>query len=1031
MKKLILFIVCVLLSLNLTAQVNDSLSRYSIAELDSLFKIQKKPAEQLPYALAMLKKGEKEMEVNDTAFAKVLFKVGDTYQKLRDWPNATNYLEKAIAIWQEKMPLSPLHANCLQSQGTVYFYQEKYNYTELSWKKALEIRKIVFGEMHIEIASSFNGIGTLCIIKGDYKTAELNIKKAMEIIKHNLGEEQPNYASSINNLGLLYIDMGDYISAELCIEKSVEISKKVLGENHPKYASSLKSLAQLYRINGDFKSAEKYALQSLEIIRKNTGEEHPDYASNLDNLGVLYFDIGDYEISFKFNKQALELSGRIHGEAHSNYARILLHKGNLYYVREEYISAKRYYQQALEIKSKVYGKDHIENAIIMNNLGATYEHLRDFKSAEQYHLLALEIYRKVQGEEHYEYARSLNNLGIMYSKMGDYKTAEPYYKQAIEISKKALGEDHPDFISTQNSIAKFFLKTNREKEAYEILNQNFSKKAKQIADNFEWLNDNQKEAYWKQESSFFENLSLHANEASEKVPEFTGLNYNAALLTKSKMLEAKISSENYYREVDEIREELAYRRRLLAKMESEGTEDIEKLNLLKKEADSLDKRLTLSWPEYAAQKKNLSITWNQVQEKLNSDEAAIEFVRFYNEKDSNYYYNALVLRKNDKNPQLVKLCKEKDLTSIQPKSGFSAYYPLIWAPIEKYLQAVKTIYYSPVGEISNISLQAIYPSKEKGDKIIEKQGENRGNISKEKGSIAEKDAVFLMDRYKMHRLTSTRYLAIDLKQKENEQIGKSISLSGGINYDYLPGTDQSAEKGKSKNRSSESASGKLEFLLGTLTEVETINSTLSTKGWQTKLLKYNEALEEITIKQEAKEAPSILHIATHGYAFPEFNFMDSSISKNSLRYSFRFSKNPMVRSGIILAGGNWAWTGSDTLSKMGMEQNGILTALEVSQLNLRKTKLVVLSACETGLGKIEGSEGTFGLKRGFKLAGVEQIIVSLWSVPDKETMELMTLFYNDLSITLNPVSSFEKAQKEMRKKYPNEPEKWAGFVLVR
>jgi CHAT domain-containing protein len=156
-----------------------------------------------------------------------------------------------------------------------------------------------------------------------------------------------------------------------------------------------------------------------------------------------------------------------------------------------------------------------------------------------------------------------------------------------------------------------------------------------------------------------------------------------------------------------------------------------------------------------------------------------------------------------------------------------------------------------------------------------------------------------------------------------------------------------------------------------------------------------------------------------------------ALKTNSFRYSYRSSTNPMVRSGLILAGGNGAWTGSDTLTKLGAEQNGILTALEVSQLNLKKTKLVVLSACETGLGKIEGSEGTFGLKRGFKLAGVEQIIVSLWSVPDKETMELMTLFYTDLAQTLNPVISFEKAQKEMRNRYATEPDKWPGFVLVR
>jgi len=172
-------------------------------------------------------------------------------------------------------------------------------------------------------------------------------------------------------------------------------------------------------------------------------------------------------------------------------------------------------------------------------------------------------------------------------------------------------------------------------------------------------------------------------------------------------------------------------------------------------------------------------------------------------------------------------------------------------------------------------------------------------------------------------------------------------------------------------------------------------------------------------------------LATHGYSFPEYDFNDTTIRKNSLRYSYRYSQNPMVRSGLILAGGNWAWLGSDTLTKLGAEQNGILTASEVAQLNLKKTKLVVLSACETGLGTIDGSEGTFGLKRGFKLAGVEQMIVSLWPVTDKETMELMTLFYTDLTKTLNPIASFEKAQKEMRNKYPQEPEKWAGFVLVR
>jgi CHAT domain-containing protein len=421
----------------------------------------------------------------------------------------------------------------------------------------------------------------------------------------------------------------------------------------------------------------------------------------------------------------------------------------------------------------------------------------------------------------------------------------------------------------------------------------------------------------------------------------------------------------------------------------------------------------LSWDEYAQQKKNLTITWEQVQENLESDEAAIEFVRFKNEDDSLYYYNALVLKKGDRNPTLIKLCNEKDLTSIIPNLGFGSYYKLVWQPLETALNGIKTIYYSPDGDLNNIPFHAIYSPK---------------------GKEGEEKAEYLMDRYTLHQLTSTRYLAMNLKQNEKKNISNDILLVGGVNYEYLPGIKSETIKGnndKSSSRSSQFGFERLEYLEGTKIEVEQIAKNVMTKNWQITKLENNEATEDNIIKQENKEAKAILHIATHGFAFPEYNFSDSTISKNSLRYTYRYSNNPMVRSGLILAGGNWAWTGSDTLTKMGALQNGILTALEVSQLNLKKTKLVVLSACETGLGKIEGSEGTFGLKRGFKLAGVEQLIVSLWSVPDEETMELMTYFYSYLSNTLNPVNSFEKAQKEMRNKYPTEPHKWAGFVLVR
>jgi CHAT domain-containing protein len=282
----------------------------------------------------------------------------------------------------------------------------------------------------------------------------------------------------------------------------------------------------------------------------------------------------------------------------------------------------------------------------------------------------------------------------------------------------------------------------------------------------------------------------------------------------------------------------------------------------------------------------------------------------------------------------------------------------------------------------------------------------------------------------------------------NRPLNNTITLAGGINYDDIPASEENTNREESEedfalnvnliNRDSKKIGQRdgsgiglpKDYLQGTKEEVIQISNHLN-GIWSVQTYSGSGASENILKMQLEKESPGVLHIATHGFAFPDAEGNDNPQPFNEERPSFNISEDPMVRCGLMLSGSNISWTGNPRKMIEATGDDGILTAAEVSNMDLSQTKLVVLSACETGLGKIEGSEGTFGLKRGFKLAGVEQMIVSLWSVPDKETMELMTLFYTDLTKTLNPVISFEKAQKEMRNKYPTEPEKWAGFVLVR
>ena len=136
-----------------------------------------------------------------------------------------------------------------------------------------------------------------------------------------------------------------------------------------------------------------------------------------------------------------------------------------------------------------------------------------------------------------------------------------------------------------------------------------------------------------------------------------------------------------------------------------------------------------------------------------------------------------------------------------------------------------------------------------------------------------------------------------------------------------------------------------------------------------------------------------------------------------------------MRSGLVFAGANDVWSRQkDTYDNSSYFEDGVLTAQEVATIDMRKTELVVLSACETGLGDIKGSEGVYGLQRSFKMAGVEYIIMSLWQVPDKETAEFMTTFYTNLAKTNDIRDSFNLTQHAMRKKY--DPYYWGAFILV-
>jgi len=267
-----------------------------------------------------------------------------------------------------------------------------------------------------------------------------------------------------------------------------------------------------------------------------------------------------------------------------------------------------------------------------------------------------------------------------------------------------------------------------------------------------------------------------------------------------------------------------------------------------------------------------------------------------------------------------------------------------------------------------------------------------------------------------------------------------LILYGDIDYDKLKNSNIQIRNEKDKTFTDDfnslvtrSGITQWSYLPGTADEIRIIKHLANDKQFKTTVFNDQKATKENILKLDGRKSIYVLHLATHGFFFPDpKRKMPDQLNKLMLNNSFvsqknihKVSEDPMLRSGLLFAGANKYW-GKDLANTT--VNNGILTAREISNLDLSGCELVVMSACDTGLGDIKGSEGVFGLQRAFKMAGVKNMIMSLWQVPDKETSELFTEFYKLTFEGKSIHQAFKLAQLKMKEKY--DPYYWAGFVLL-
>ena len=1000
----------------------------------------------------------------DTVYAKNLNNLALLYQFLGQYDRAGQLLLQSAAIIKAAAgERSDAYISTQNNIGTLYSDKGQFEKAKTVMLKALELRRQLSGEKNRLYAESLNNLAFVQTALGQYAAAETLYRQARATIKELAGSSSAAYASVIDNLADLYSRTGELEQAEQLYQEALDIRKKTVGEAHPDYAQSLNNLASfysregsyeraealflearsrtgrqfgekhpfyiialnnlasLYHSRGQYAAAEPLYLQTRALRKEMLGTAHPSYALSLNNLAVLYYDIGQYEKAAPLYQQAMECWKKSYGTAHPDYAMVLNNLAAVYEERKQYAAAEALYHQALEIRKNVFGENHTDYATSLNNLAGLYVKQENYPKAIPLIIRANTIWKQVLRQDHPTLALGLNNLAAVYRKAGLYpQQAEQLYQEAIERRKKILGNNHPLTCDTENDLALLYMNLKQYGKAEPLLLSSSNRTMQNLVSVFSVLSDKEKADYIQQNLFFNDcnNSFLYNHPAASAA--IRNNNLDMQLFFKSLSLS---DTRNMLEEMRQSREDTI--KKLAAEWQSVKAQlatqyalpaSLRMKNLSEKEetAERLEKELNRHSAGFRRQQQALRIRAKDVRARLADDEAAIEFVSFnyYNRrKTDSILYAAYIIRKSDTVATFVPLFEEKQLQQLISKAGRSAtgvaktlygvtlnvstpvadeLYHLLWKPLEQHLAGIKKISYAPAGKLYGIAFHALPAGNGK----------------------------LLQDNYELRQYISTRQLAFRNEQETAEPPG-AIALFGDaeFNMDSATIARELAVQLPARDGALRGGGASWPSLPFTGIEVDSIRKIFDSKGIPaTTYLK--KGANEGAIKQLDGHSPAVLHIATHGFYVPA----GSSFTAGNV---YKLSEDPLLRNGLILAGGNYSWGGNIPLQGL---DDGVLTAYEIAQMNLDHTELVVLSACETALGDIRGSEGVFGLQRAFKMAGAEKMIVSLWQVPDQETALLMTRFYRNWLNGIPLSEAFYKAQAEMRKSYP--PFTWAAFVLV-
>ncbi len=870
------------------------------------------------------------------------------------------------------------------------------------------------GETHLDVVAAYHDLELHYRQSGNFKKGLQANEAANKIQIELLGKNHLDVANFYNASSLYHKILGNYEKALEYNEKSLNIYLRQAEKNSTDIAKSYHNLAELLRLSGNYNEALESNMKALNIRVSQLEAPHVDLAKSYNNIAIVHMILGDYDKALKYIDQSLEMYIELFGDEHYEVAASYQNAALIAHYLDDYPRALELIGKTLEIKERDLGPEHFELAAVHNNLAVFHKNMGNLEKALLSNKKSLKIKEKHLSKHHPELATSYYNMSDVLRELGDLEQALDYNIKGHDIYSRQFPTHHDFVIDASVMLSKTYADMGNYELADSMLHIALPASIEQLNKNYLYLSAEQRIAYLDATLAnrryLYQYAAIHGNDKLYELVANLLLNTKSLALDYGRSVRSIINKTNDEQLIEQSNELQSISQKIsdieLLPLEKRAEKGYD-LETMQGERDELARKI-LQHEQLNSRLDNPIVQWQEIQQKLQPNEATIDFIHFYNEVDSTLLYYAVLIRPDLVAPKFIAIVNEKSLAplfKIDEQNGRPNYtqnnrqrkllYREVWQPLQPHLDGIDKIHLSTSGLLHKVDF----------------------------GLLQNNSNEYLADFYRFRYYTDMR----DFNKKESTlPTYKDAVLMGHILYDLKDKVNYQEEEESLAIGSSRNTRNKVEPLPETLKEVKTIGKICKKSKIKPTILTIDAATEDTVQYFTGKHAPDILHFATHGM------FVEDDTTKNEpsvgIKDRLSLTKNPLQRSVLMLYGANHSWSKGEQIN--GSEEDGILTAQEVTLLNLSNTDLVVLSACNTGLGNIHNTEGVFGLQRAFKLAGADAILVSLWPVDDAITKDMMILFYtNLLKHKQDAATALYNTKTEMRER--NElPHFWAGFILV-